>query len=447
MAERPVGISDIAVYVPHNVIDVGTIVSKRTWEAPHLLAHLERAVVTTGQKALRFPSPWEDTATMAAEAALSLLRSNPRIPPAAVRFLTVGTETSLDHSKPASSYVQGMLLQAGLALQDRLSSFQVQHACAGGTLAMLSVGALLMLGGREEVGLVMCSDIARYDAYSTAEITQGAGAVALLIERSPKLLELELATAGFCSRDVDDFFRPLGSATAKVRGSYSVKCYSENLEAAFLDHCTRRGEAPAKVLQATDFFVLHTPFHNMAEIALLRLVARTLACSSESARQFLQQRGFYSSVAPVARIGNIYSGSLYLCLVSLLADRYKVHGSGLAGRSVLMASYGSGNTMAVISGRVAAQAPAVISKWNIDRLLEAKRTALWEEYRDWMGEEPAFWCGCNGADGKSPDPRCFYLTNLRRDGYREYSYRPAVACKRSKRDVLDGLYRPVPVLG
>jgi len=156
-----IGISDIALYLPCNRIGVHTIAERRCEEQPELARHLERAITTTGQKSLRFPCAREDTATMGAEAALRLLQANPRIDLGALRFLTVGTETAVDHAKPASAYVQGMLRQAGLELPASLSSFQVQHACAGGTLALLSVGALLQQSAAEgEIGIVICSDVA-----------------------------------------------------------------------------------------------------------------------------------------------------------------------------------------------------------------------------------------------------------------------------------------------
>ena len=371
-----VGISDIAIYLPCNSIATRTIAERRCGEDPQLSVHLERALTTTGQRSLRFPCPWEDTATMGAEAALRLIRANPRIDLSALRFLAVGTETAVDHAKPASAYIQGMLRQAGLPLPDSLSSFQVQHACAGGTLALLSVGGLLLQsGGRREAGIVICSDVARYEAHTTAEITQGAGAAALLVERSPRLLELDLATAGFYSNDVDDFFRPLGSATPRVKGTYSLKCYSEGLEQAFFDHCRRRGEEPAAVLESTDFFVLHTPFRNLPEIVLLRLLSRVLQTSAESGKEFLRRRGLEAAVSAVAEVGNTYTGSLYLCLLTALSSHYRKQGPAIAGRSVLLASYGSGNTMAVISARIAPEAPRVISGWDSEGLLAGGRSA------------------------------------------------------------------------
>ena len=216
---RSVGISDISVYLPKPVIDLHELVRRRVAQQPKLARHMERAMATTGQKSIRFPELWEDTATMAAQAAYDLLRRNPQLDLAAIRHLAVGTETTVDHSKPVSAYVQGMLQQAGVRLPDSLSSFQVQHACAGGTMALLSIAGMLQTSGRPgESGIVMATDIARYETESTAEITQGAGAVAMLVENSPRLIELDLATVGYFSRDVDDFFRPLGSKTAQGQG-------------------------------------------------------------------------------------------------------------------------------------------------------------------------------------------------------------------------------------
>ena len=214
-----VGISDIGLYVPPPVIDLENLVQRRVRLNPRLDRHLERARRVTGQKSIRFPEIWEDSATMAASAIRLLVRQNPGIDLKSVRHLAVGTETGVDHSKPVSAYAHGMLQRAGIELPGTLSSFQVQHACPGGTMALLGVAAMLATGGRPaDSGIVASSDVARYETESTAEITQGAGAVALHVQNAPRLLELDLATIGYCSADVDDFFRPLGSITARVNG-------------------------------------------------------------------------------------------------------------------------------------------------------------------------------------------------------------------------------------
>ncbi|TVR07026.1 MAG: hydroxymethylglutaryl-CoA synthase, partial [Spirochaetaceae bacterium] len=219
MKHTPVGISDLTLYVPNPVMELDSLIERRIAEEPKLERRLLRAIETTGQKSMRYPELWQDNATLSAQAAHTLLSRANRDSVSGLRYLAVGTETSVDHSKPIAAYVEGMLQGAGVPVPEQISTFQVQHACAGGTISMLSVGALLQVSGRSgESGVVICSDIARYDAPSTAEITQGAGAVAMLIETNPALIELDLQTQGYASRDVDDFFRPIGSVTAKVKG-------------------------------------------------------------------------------------------------------------------------------------------------------------------------------------------------------------------------------------
>src|SRR5208283_3826064 len=132
-----VGISDIGLYVPPPSIDLENLVERRVKLNPRLDRHLERACRVTGQQVIRFPEIWEDSATLAATAACRLLAANPKIGLKSIRHLAVGTETGVDHSKPVSAYVQGMLQRAGVDIPSALSSFQVQHACAGSTMALL----------------------------------------------------------------------------------------------------------------------------------------------------------------------------------------------------------------------------------------------------------------------------------------------------------------------
>ena len=245
MNDTYVGISDMRAYIPHNKIDLTTILQRRVAEDPAFEQRLSRAIASTGQLAIRFPSPWQDPVTMATEAIAKLLRDDATV--SKVRYLATGSETAVDMSKPISAYVQGLLQRSGIPLPRNLSTFQVQHACAGGTIAMLSVAGLLACGAREgESGIVVNSDVARYHAPSTAEITQGAGAVALRITQDPQLLRFDTKTVGFASSDEDDFFRPLGSVTARVKGRYSVECYNDALNAALEDHAARAGQAHAR---------------------------------------------------------------------------------------------------------------------------------------------------------------------------------------------------------
>ena len=431
-ATTVVGIGDIALYLPSLEIDMSALIRRRIKENPLLRTALKRAFEYTQQKKVRFPAWWEDCVTMAAQAALRLLTRG-TLSLADLRYLAVGTETAVDHSKPVSAYVEGMLQEAGCPVPEGISTFQVQHACAGGMISLLAVLALLTVSNRPaESGVVVCSDIARYDAASTAEITQGAGAVAMSACADPQLLEIDVATAGYSSSDVDDFFRPLGSETARVKGGYSVRCYKHAVGQALLDHCRRAGREPGEALAGADAFALHSPFMTLPVEAMTELVSRHLGLDDAASRAFLAERDLEAAVEPVALIGNIYSGALFLGLASVLFRRYQKLGDDIVGRQVLLLSYGSGNTALVVAGRVAAGAPDVIRSWTLDKVLDHSAPATFDQYDRWIGsrdEAPGpdgggAGAGAEGDGGAVPGGR-FFLRGVREDGYRLYDYRRA----------------------
>lgn len=419
MSHKSVGIGDMALYVPTPKIDLETILARRTKEDEKFGRRLRRAIDATGQIALRYPEPYEDTVTMAAHAARAIL---PADRAKHVRHFAVGTETSVDMSKPVAAYAAGLLQRGGVTIPREVSTFQVQHACAGGTIAMTSVAAMLTLSGdHHDNGVVVCSDVARYTAPSTAEITQGAGAVAMRIERDPDLLELDLSTVGLASADVDDFFRPLVSITARVKGRYSVDCYNDALDAAVRDHATRRGVTPREILEGTDIFVLHVPFYKMAVTALTKIVERYVAENHEDATTFIAGKDFDAGIKPAREIGNIYSGSAYMSLMYSLQAHYRTYGAAIVGRRVLLGSYGSGNTMVVIGGTIAKRAPEVIEKWNLDGVLAGGEIRPFSEYELFTSAETHSLDYGPVMNGHHVDPGTFYLDSIREDGYRTYA--------------------------
>ena len=445
-----IGISDINLYIPQPKLELDLLIPERVNRNPRLARHLDRARKVTGQKSIRYPELWEDTSTMASAAAYGLLQRN-RNAVSSLRYLSVGTETGVDHSKPVSSYVEGMLQSAGLNIPNTLTNFQVQHACAGGTLALMSVGAMLSLSPEQDSGLVICSDIARYRSESTAEVTQGAGAAALLVEKNPKLLELDLSTQGYCSQDVDDFFRPLGSKIAQVQGRYSMECYLENFDQAFVDHCRRRNMEPTQLLAGTDYFVLHAPFRNMPEQAMQSLLQKHLGLVNGQTEAFMEAHKLYSAIDPVAEIGNTYSASMYISLAFLLYERYQALGEDIVGKSFLLASYGSGNTMVVLSGRIAAGAPEVIRNWDLPALLDAGKSSTMKEYRRWSSG-PYDGNVYNSLLRNSAIPaKSFYLSGIREDGYREYKFnteriQPQLR-EFTESEASGDLYQPITIWG
>ncbi|GAB6088968.1 hydroxymethylglutaryl-CoA synthase family protein [Spirochaeta dissipatitropha] len=421
MSGNSVGISDIHIYIPPGKIGLEKLKKFRVENDGFPETKLQRAIDITGQKSIRFPLTGQDSVTLAADAAFGLLKKRGDKSAASLRYIAVGTETSVDHSKPISAYVQGMLQRSGVPIPSSLSSFQVQHACAGGTVSLLGIGALLQTAGRgDDSGLVICSDIARYTAPSTAEITQGAGAVAMYLEKDPELLEFQLDSAGYCSNDVDDFFRPLGSITAKVKGGYSVQCYHEAFDSALVDHAERLGVSAADALLQTDIFVLHVPFRNMALTALKNAVQKHLDLNEEDADRFLEERGFQESLEASTRVGNIYSGSAYLAMTFALQERRQHFGDEIVGKNVMIASYGSGNTMMVFRASIAESAPRIIDSWDLEAVFTNEQDENLEAYLLWLST-PTDRDELNESLKKTGQiGPGFFLQSIREDGYREY---------------------------
>ena len=419
--ERSFGIGDIAVYIPRLQISLDTLIARHRERDPQWARTLARARRRTGQESLRFPEPWEDAATMAAQAAAALLERMSAAEIGSLRYLVVGTETGVDQAKPVAAHVQGMLQRAGFALSGALSTFDIQHACAGGAIGLASVGAMLQVSrGAAGRGLIICTDEARYAPGSSAEITQGAAAVALLVEPDPRLLQIDFTAVGYASRDVDDFFRPHGSVAARVRGRFSIECYQRAVEEALLDLGARSGRGMAALLEETRLLALHVPFRSLPEETMAGLVQRHLGCDADAAARYLAGRQFADGTAPAAVVGNVYSGALFLSAAALLAARHRECRSVLAGERMVLVAYGSGNTALAFSGRVGGQAAAVLGSWCLDSQIGHGVEAPLAAYDAWIADYPGR-RGAEPAAGRVPAGG-FYLHGVREDGYRTYRH-------------------------
>ena len=414
------GIGDVAVYIPRLLMRLNRLLDRYA-PNPTVRGFIERAIEKTGQIGVRFPHHWEDSVTMAAQAALRVLGRMSDKAVASLRFVAVGTETGTDMAKPIASHVSGMLREAGYPIPESIATFQTQHACASGTLSLLGVNALLAQSRPGDRGLVICTDVARYEQGTSAEVTQGAGAVAMIAEQDCGLLELDMRSAGYASRDVDDFFRPVGESTPRVRGKFSMEMYRETIESAFLDHCRQLDRDPREVLRSTDLFAFHAPFHRLPRETLKAILAKYLDLGEHESEEFLRERDFDASLAPAAQCGNLYSGSLFLGLTHLLHHRFAKVGPAIVGQRALLLSYGSGNVAVALSGTVTEKAPQTMAKWDLDRDLNHAHDADLSDYDAWMAADDD---GHRGANGDAPTipADSFYLSGIREDGYRLYGW-------------------------
>jgi hydroxymethylglutaryl-CoA synthase len=271
-----------------------------------------------------------------------------------------------------------------------MRTFDTQHACYGGTAALMAACDWIASGSADgRSALVICSDIARYGVNTAGEPTQGAAAVAMLVSDRPDILAIDQGTSGMFSTDVHDFWRPLGHREALVDGHYSIQCYLDAVGGAYRSWRARATERELVFqeggLRSSQLarIVYHVPFCKMAKKAhahvrkceLEDLAGGALDAAALAREESDGAASFETQVAPTlmlaSRIGNTYTGSLYLGIASLL----HAQGPALAGKRIGMFSYGSGCSSEFFSGVIGPFAAERIEGANLDAIL-GERTRI-----------------------------------------------------------------------
>jgi hydroxymethylglutaryl-CoA synthase len=237
----------------------------------------------------------ENVYTMAANAVLRLVLQND-IDPRRIGFLALGTESSTDNAAGAV-IVRGMLDRALEALgMPRLSRYlevpEFKHACLGGIYGLKNALRYVALDGRERQAIVVSADVAEYERGSTGEQTQGAGAVAMLVEQNPRLFAVDLLHAGSASDyRGPDFRKPFarhftaGYATRTTRvsdfpvfsGDYSTYSYIDETVHAVEDMLRRLEVSAGSYYRSVRNLFFHRPYHLMPIRAMSFLYVRGLA--------------------------------------------------------------------------------------------------------------------------------------------------------------------------
>ncbi len=243
------------------------------------LADKIRAVVGSS---FRMRGPRQNVYTMAASAVLRLIRQND-VDPRSIGYLALGTESSTDNSAGAvivKGMVDSALREEGQPELNRSCEVpEFKHACLGGVYAMKAAARYLALDGRNKKAIVVCSDIAEYERGSTGEPTQGAGAVAMLLDGEARLLELDLVHAGSASDyRGPDFRKPFIRYTHQsppesghlrdfpvFNGKYSTTCYVDQVLAALDDMFTKNGASRGDYFRDLAAAFMHRPYARMPE--------------------------------------------------------------------------------------------------------------------------------------------------------------------------------------
>lgn len=307
-----IGIDKIGFYTPPIYVDMNELAHARGDEP-------EKYIIGIGQSQMAVSPLSQDIVSMAANAALQILDKDDL---ETIDLVIVGTESGFDASKSTAVYVHNLL-----GIQPNARSMEIKHACYGATAGIQMAKGHVALNP-DCKALVIGTDVARYGLATGGEVTQGAGAVALLISANPRLLSLESDSA-YLSKDIMDFWRPTYSEYAMVDGKYS----NEQYISFFLETWNLFKEKTDYRMEDIDAFCFHLPYTKMGLKALREILGET----SEEKQTILKER-FQASTLYSRNVGNIYTGSLYLSLLSLLENQAQLQ----PGDRIALFSYGSG---------------------------------------------------------------------------------------------------------
>ena len=294
----------------------------------------------------------EDIVTLAASASNSILTDKEK---EEIDMVIVATESGIDQSKAAAVFVHGLL-----GIQPFARSFEVKEACYGATAA-LHYAKLHVENSPKSKVLVIASDIAKYGVGTPGEPTQGAGSVAMLITQNPRIMAFNNDNVAQ-TRDIMDFWRPNYSSTPFVNGLYSTQQYLESLMTTWTEYKKRYNWT------TNDFAAIcfHLPYPKLALKGLKKIMAESLTQEKKD----LLQNHFDQSILYSQKVGNIYTGSLFLGLLSLLENTDSLK----AGDKIALYSYGSGAVAEFFSGELVEGYEAYLDKDRLNKLNQ--RTAL-----------------------------------------------------------------------
>ena len=462
----PVGIDDLAIYIPKLYIDYKDFAEARGIDP----RKLEYGI---GVKMMALVDTNQDPACMAANACLKLMQKN-RLHPEDIGRMYVATESGLDESKAMNSFVIGMLEQVyGESSFEHAGGIECKFACVSGSYALYdNTNWIRADENNGKAAIVIVSDIAKYDIGSAGEYTQGAGAVAMLIKENPRLLAFDQKVTSTIISNEYDFYRPCGKDTPVVNGTYSNLLYLIQVRKAFdsyKEKAIRTGLIRLKdgesITDHIDLFSVHLPYRRMGEKALAYLLRHEwrylprwnkvikevglqetvpkdprgtiesiladteFMKADERFRRAFMQTSFYnevfekkmaSSLEASTIIGNLYTASMYMGFRSLLEFEYK-KGTDLERKRVGFGSYGSGSSAMVFTGVIQSGYKEIVDGMNLEEEIGPRKKISIDEYESLRGNERNF------DTSLLPVHKEFVLvkiggTTADKAGFREYNF-------------------------
>lgn len=387
-----VGIDKLHFATSHLYVDMAELATARQEEP-------DKYLIGIGQSRMAVIPPSQDTVTLAANAAAPMLTAADI---EAIDLLIVGTESGIDNSKASAIYVARLL-----GLNRRVRTIEMKEACYAAT-AGLQLAQEHVRVHPDKKALVIGSDIARYGLNTPGEPTQGGGAVAMLVSADPQVLALGTESC-VLSEDVMDFWRPLYHTTALVDGKYSSNIYIDYFQDVFKGYLQKTGMQPEDLAA----LVFHLPYTKMGLKAL-----RSVLPLVDNAKQASWLAHFEHARQLNRQVGNLYTGSLYLSLLSQLLTDDKLK----AGDRLGLFSYGSGAEGEFFTGELQPDYEAGLDVGLPQRLARRQRVSVSEYEKLFKGQ--LAWRADDQTIDVADDPHRFVLTG-QKDEQRQYLDREA----------------------
>jgi hydroxymethylglutaryl-CoA synthase len=352
------GIDTLCFYTPKQYLDLNTLaVARKT--------SIDKYHTGLGQHQMSVPAPGEDIITMAANAANMLLE---KVNKNGISLIIFATESSIDQSKSSAIYLHHLL-----DMPNTCRAVELKQACYSAT-AGLQLALSHVASNPHEKALIVASDIPRYGLNSPGEPSHGAGAVAMCISANPRTMVIT-PHAGYYTEDHMDFWRPNYKNEAIVAGKLSCELYFRFLLTTWALYQKKSG----LTINDHDHFCFHTPIPRLVEKALSKLLHHNHIDSHHIA---LHLEKLQSTLLYSRRVGNCYTASLYLSLISLLD-----HNHNLDRQRVALYSYGSGSTAEFFAGVVQENYREVLFTKQHSHILDNRTELDLQTYEAFYGFE------------------------------------------------------------
>lgn len=383
-----VGIDSIAFDLPKIHLPIKVLAENRNIEP-------EKLVKGLGLHKMSFPDVHQDVVTFAANAVYKLIQQE-NLNPKDIARIYIGTESSVDSSKPIATYITSLLEhQFGEGSFNYCDTLDMTFACIGAVDALQINLDFIRLNPTKKA-IVVATDNAKYDLNSTGEYTQGAGAIAMLVTANPRVLAFTQVVS-VSAQGVFDFFKPrryvikedilnttdnpewfgiLENEIAFYKeqpvfdGQYSNQCYINRTSEAYFKYkeITNQKE---KLYESWENILMHLPYCFQARRTFVEIFAKennltedikTISKSPEYI-EFVTKTIFPSEIAS-GQVGNMYTGSIFLGMLSTLCFHLQQN-TNITNKKFGFIAYGSGSKSKVFEAEVQENWQSVIEKTQL----------------------------------------------------------------------------------